>query len=74
MLNEDKIELMTGIAMFEKREGKQIAAAGKMFKSDFVGRHMLHAFLRFTAAYVLLSLSGPCIRWTGFCPRHLWRN
>ena len=54
MLNEDKIELMTGIAMFEKREGKQIAAAGKMFKSDFVGRHMLHAFLRFTAAYVLL--------------------
>lgn len=54
MQNEDKIELMTGIAMFEKREGRQIAAAGKMFKSDFVGRHMLHAFLRFTAAYVLI--------------------
>ena len=54
MLNEDKIELMTGIAMFEKREEKRIAAAGRMFKSDFVGRHMLHAFLRFTAAYVLI--------------------
>ena len=24
MLNEDKIKLMTGIAMFEKREGRRI--------------------------------------------------
>ncbi len=54
MLNEDKIELMTGIAMFEKKEGKQAAAAGREFKSDFVGRHMLHAFFRFTIAYLLL--------------------
>ncbi len=53
MLNEDKIELMTSIALFEKREGKQLAAAGKMFKRDFVGSHMLHGFLRFTAAYLL---------------------
>ncbi len=54
MLNEDKIELMTGIAMFEKKEGRQIASAGREFKSDFVGRHMLHAFFRFTAAYLLM--------------------
>ncbi|OUQ17012.1 hypothetical protein B5E84_11180 [Lachnoclostridium sp. An14] len=54
MLNEDKIGLMTGIAMFEKQEGKRISMAGRMFKSDFVGRHMLHAFLRFTIAYVLV--------------------
>ena len=55
MLNEDKIELMTGIAMFEKQEEKQIAAAGRMFKRDFVGRHMLHAFLSFTAAAALIG-------------------
>ena len=53
MLNEDKIELMTGIALFEKREGKHLEAAGSMFRRDYIGIHMLHGFLRFTAAYGL---------------------
>lgn len=54
MLNEDKIALMTGIALFEKKEARQLATAEKTFKSDFVGRRMLHAFFRFTAAYMLV--------------------
>ena len=31
MLNEDKIKLMTGIALFEKREGKHIFPANRYF-------------------------------------------
>ena len=31
MLNEDKLKLMTSIAMFEKREGKAIFPANRYF-------------------------------------------
>ena len=44
MLNEDKIQLMTGIAMFEKKEGKDMVPAESMFRSDYVGSQMLKSF------------------------------
>ncbi|RGY96099.1 hypothetical protein [Clostridium sp. AM58-1XD] len=53
MLNEDKIQLMTGIAMFEKKEGKDMFPAESMFKSDYVGSHMLKAFFRFTCSFLI---------------------
>ena len=54
MLNEDKIKLMTGIAMFEKREGKKIAPASQYFKSDYVGRHMIRSFFGYTFCCALI--------------------
>ncbi|MBS6646727.1 MAG: hypothetical protein KH366_24425 [Clostridiaceae bacterium] len=54
MLNEDKIKLMTGIAMFEKREGKKIAPANLYFKSDYVGRHMIRSFFGYTFCSMLI--------------------
>ncbi|MEY8336499.1 hypothetical protein AALB16_00495 [Lachnospiraceae bacterium 62-35] len=53
MLNEDKIQLMTGIAMFEKKEGKEMFVAESMFKSDYIGSNMLKAFFRFTVSFVI---------------------
>ena len=53
MLNEDKIQLMTGIAMFEKKEGKDMLPAESMFRSDYVGGQMLKSFFRFTCSFLI---------------------
>ena len=41
MLNEDKIKLMTSMAMFEKKNGKAMNAGKNYFKSDYVSRQMI---------------------------------
>lgn len=53
MLNEDKIKLMTGIAMFEKREGKNIFPANRYFESDYISSHMFRSFFSYTLCYIL---------------------
>jgi len=50
MLNEEKIKLMTGIAMFEKKTAKDMVPAGRYFKSDYVGSHMIRSFIIYTFA------------------------
>lgn len=55
MLNEEKIKLMTSIAMFEKKEGKRLRPSRCYFKSDYISRHMLMAFCGYTLC-CLLSL------------------
>ena len=56
MLNEDKIKLMTGIAMFEKREGKAIFPANRYFQSDYISSRMLRSFFSYTLCYILCVL------------------
>lgn len=53
MLNEDKIKLMTGIAMFEKKEGKRIFSVNRYFRSDYISSHMLRSFFCYTFCYLL---------------------
>jgi hypothetical protein len=53
MLNEDKMRLMTGIAMFEKREGKYISPANRYFRGDYISMHLLRSFFAFTVCYAL---------------------
>jgi hypothetical protein len=53
MLNEDKMRLMTGIAMFEKREGKYISPANRYFRGDYISMHLLRSFFAFTVCFVL---------------------
>lgn len=53
MLNEEKIKLMTGIGMFEKREGRRIFVVNRFFRSDYIGRYGLRAFLGFTFSWLL---------------------
>ena len=48
MLNEDKIKLMTSIAMFEKREGKHIAPANRFFRSDYISGRIMRSFFVYT--------------------------
>lgn len=44
MLNEEKIRLMTEIAMFEKKKGKQVFPYHKYFKSDYIGSRIMRSF------------------------------
>lgn len=53
MLSEDKIKLMTGIAMFEKREGKNIFPVNRYFQSDYISSHMFRSFFSYTFCYIL---------------------
>lgn len=48
MLNEEKIRLMTGIAMYEKKSEKDVFPVTRYFKSDYVGSHMIRSFLIYT--------------------------
>ena len=47
MLNEEKIRLMTGIAMFEKKMMKESIPANRYFKSDYVGSHLIRSFIAY---------------------------
>ena len=55
MLNEEKIRLMTGIAMYEKKAEKDIFPVTRYFKSDYIESHMMRSFLmyKFTCACIL---------------------
>lgn len=56
MLNEDKIKLMTGIALFEKREGKKIFPVNRYFRGDYVSYHMFRSFFAYTFCCLLGGL------------------
>ena len=53
MLNEEKIRIMTGIAMFEKKAGRDILPASRYFKSDYVGGRMIRSFIFYTFSSML---------------------
>jgi len=55
MLNEDKIKLMTGIAMFEKREGKRIFPANRYFQGDYISSRMFRSFFYYTVSFLLCA-------------------
>ncbi|MBO6149554.1 MAG: hypothetical protein J6O43_00110 [Clostridium sp.] len=54
MLREDKLRMMTDLAMFEKKHGAQIRETSDFFKSDYVGRHLLRGFFRYSVSFFLL--------------------
>ena len=59
MLNEEKIRIMTGIAMFEKKAGRDILPASRYFKSDYVGGRMIRSFIFYTFSSMLCLDRAP---------------
>ena len=55
MLNEEKIRLMTGIAMYEKKAKKEIFPVTRYFKSDYIGSYMIRSMLLYTFISVCLA-------------------
>lgn len=54
MLNEDKIKLMTKLAIYEQGEGKKALACNKYSKGDYVSINMIKTAIVITIAYVLV--------------------
>lgn len=54
MLNEEKIRLMTGIAMYEKKAEKDIFPVTRYFKSDYVGSHLIRSFIAYTLTCLIV--------------------
>lgn len=53
MLNEEKIRLMTDIAVFEKNNGRRMTGITGYFKSDYISRNMMRGFLSYSLCCVL---------------------
>ena len=53
MLNEDKIKLMTKLALYEQGKGKESIKSNKYYKKDYVGLMMINTALTITFAYLL---------------------
>lgn len=56
MLNEEKIQLMTGLAVFEKHQGRKIFPVNQYFKSDYVGGQLFRSFFGYTFSFALILL------------------
>ena len=53
MLNEERIILMTRLASYEKREGKESMTIGKFFRGDYISFHLLKSVIMATIAYAI---------------------
>lgn len=53
MLNEEKVILMTRLASYEKREGKNNMSVSKYFRGDFISLHLLKAVIVATICYFI---------------------
>ncbi len=54
MLNNEKIILMTKLALYEQGKGKKSIPVGKYYKSDYVGMHLLSSFVYINVAYIII--------------------
>ncbi|MCR5282404.1 MAG: hypothetical protein K6E18_03470 [Lachnospiraceae bacterium] len=54
MLNEERIKLMTKMAAYEENEGKQFMAIGSYFRSDYMGKQVIHSVISATIAYLVV--------------------
>lgn len=54
MINEEKVALMTKLALYEEKEGKKTLPLGKYYKEDYVGLHMLNTVILATFSYILI--------------------
>lgn len=55
MLNNEKIILMTKLALYEQGEGKSTIPTGKYYKSDYVGMRLLSSFVYINIALIIIA-------------------
>ncbi len=54
MLNEEKISLMTKLALYEQKEGKKQIPMSGYYKGDYVSLNVLNSVIIGTIAYILI--------------------
>ncbi len=61
MLNEEKVKLMTSIAILEKEEADNLALVKRYYRTDYIGKSLLRAFLGYTFCWIVgLALAVYC--------------
>ncbi|GFI36710.1 hypothetical protein AALA13_02480 [Lachnospiraceae bacterium 50-23] len=62
MLDENRVKLMTRLALYEQTEGKEDFKISEYYKSDYIGMHIICSILWVTVGYVgigvLVVLAG----------------
>lgn len=56
MLNENKVKMMTKMAIYEKNEGKKMLKTAKYFKSDYVSLGILKTVIAVTFAFLAIVI------------------
>ncbi len=56
MLNENKVKMMTRMAIYEKNEGKKMLRTAKFFKGDYVSLAVLKSTIATTFAFIIVVL------------------
>ena len=54
MVNQEKVALMTKLAIYEENEGRRNIPMGKYYKEDYVSLHMVNTVIVATFSYVLI--------------------
>lgn len=54
MLNEEKVKLMTKLAMYENVENKRYLPVSRYYRSDFIGMALIKNFFLVTIGYFLI--------------------
>jgi len=54
MVNENRVRLMTKMAIYEEHGGRQAIATGEYYKKDYVSVQMIKSFFTGTIAYCII--------------------
>ncbi len=56
MLNENKVKMMTKMAIYEKNEGSEMIKTAKYYKSDYVALGILKSLIATTFAFIIIFI------------------
>lgn len=56
MLNENKVKMMTKMAIYEKNEGRRMLRTAKYFKGDFIAFGILKTLITTTFAFLIIAV------------------
>lgn len=66
MLNEDRIKVMTRLAVCEKAHGKEYEIASRYYKNDYISYNMIWTAVMTTIAYALCLLLYFLLNFEGY--------
>lgn len=66
MLNNEKVVLMTKLAIYEQGEGKKTIPVSKYYKGDYIGMRLLSSFIYANVAFVIGFALWFCMNGTRF--------
>ena len=62
VLNENKVKMMTKMAIYEKNEGRKMLRTAKYFKGDFIAFGILKTLITTTFAFMIYAMQRDLLR------------